>query len=76
MNNYWINFINSQSPNSPAAALPAWPTYNGNSTGKGNDANLLRLQYGSMDVIQDTYREEAIAYRNSEPEQFNLKRDL
>lgn len=71
--NYHINFIHSQSPNEPAPAVPAWPTYDvSESTGKST--NMLRLQFGGIEVIQDTYREEGIAYFNSEPDEFNLKR--
>lgn len=68
-----INFVYSQNPNSPVPPTTTWPAYNDTSaTGQG--LNMLQLQFGATQVIQDDYREEQIAFFNSEPEQFNLKR--
>jgi hypothetical protein len=35
---------------------------------------MLQIQSGNVTLIRDNYREEKIAFFNTEPDQFNLKK--
>lgn len=35
---------------------------------------MLQIQAGNITVIKDDYREEQMAFFNSQPEQFNLRK--
>lgn len=62
-----INFIYNQNPN--GANATNWPVY-----GSSSEQNMLLLQANNVTLIRDNYREEQIAFFNSEPDQFNLKK--
>lgn len=75
-----INFANTLNPNgntsNPLNALVAstlnltsWPTYS--TPTNGGNANMLQFGQSNLSVIQDTYRQSAIAYINSVPEALN-----
>ncbi|WVF69597.1 hypothetical protein IAT40_004375 [Kwoniella sp. CBS 6097] len=78
MMDYWINFIHHTNPNGTShhhhhhhhANLPEWPRYHSRS----KRHNMLRLKAEDIEVIQDTYREEAMEVFSSNPQQFNYKR--
>jgi hypothetical protein len=42
--------------------------------GSDSEQNMLQIQAGNTTVIRDDYREERIAFFNTQPEQFNLKK--
>ncbi|KAJ9103651.1 hypothetical protein QFC19_004226 [Naganishia cerealis] len=74
---YFINFANTLDPNgnttNPLTALVSstlnltnWPSYTTRTN--GGNANMLQFLANNLTVIQDTFRQEAIAYINSVPE--------
>lgn len=62
-----LNFIYSQNPNGGTANATNWPAY-------GSSQNSLQIQAGNTTVIRDNYREEQIAFFNSQPQAFNLRK--
>ncbi|WVQ79888.1 hypothetical protein IAT38_001988 [Cryptococcus sp. DSM 104549] len=67
MMDYWLNFAYYTDPN--GANATEWPAHN-----IAQNKNILRLLAGQIEVFQDDYREEQMAFFLDNPKEFNFRR--